>query len=310
MRELRRALLCFMAVYLIFSHANAAVVAPSDYDPGTYTMLKVADQAYFPSMNNLGEIVYYDGTRIVSTRRGVIVDRPTDLLPWESYSLHGEADINDSGEVAYRDNRWPAYGRRIVSTTRGVLQTWSTASSPLNLLNDGDIGYYNQDEDVSQIRTLYRGSLVDNLPVVPRVFPFFNNNGDFIYTLAGDLYDDQESLLVKGVRAYAAINDIGDIAYSTFEIDGVQIYQGPRLGSLLNGDVYEFNSFGDILTRRNEALVLLTQRPEFFAADGFVPMPALIPVPAALPLFVTGLAAIAVLGLRMRKLPYRQAEAP
>lgn len=307
MKGLKRALLCFVVGYLVFSHANAAVVAPSDYDSDEYTMLKVADRGYFPRMNNFGEIVYYDGRRIVSTRRGVIVDQPTDLEPWESYYLAGDADINDSGEVIHRDARAPTYGWRIVSTTRGVLQTWSTASPPFNLLNDGDIGYYDEHAGAREIKTLYRGTVVDNLPIVfpSRVFLSFNNNGDFIYTLAGNLYDDQENLLVKGVGMHAAINDLGDIAYATIGVDGVQIYQGPRLGRFLNdADVFDFNSFGDILTRRNFEVVLLTQRPEFFAADGFAPVP--VPVPATLPLFATAVAGIALLGRRVWKPPYRQ----
>src|SRR2546422_10516249 len=91
---------------------RAGVVIEKDRDPRAasdssnvfytgYRLEPIADDGYFPSINNLGEMVYekYDSTgniNVFSTLRG-----------WITFSTSGAArgpDINDSGEVVFCDS--------------------------------------------------------------------------------------------------------------------------------------------------------------------------------------------------------------
>ena len=181
-----------------------------------YKFTPILDDGYFPSINNLGEIVYekFDARgnpNVFSNRRG-----------WMTFSTSGAArgpDINDAGEIVFCDNAsqtpgggpftvwstvrgriddgcWPSINdngeivyertqflpRTLKSITRGVVATLSTEeTSPLPEVNDyGEVVYEDRVGSMQQIFSTQRGQITF-LPSGAGG-PTINNSGEIIYT--------------------------------------------------------------------------------------------------------------------------------
>ena len=130
---------------------------------------------FTPGINNLGEIVYSDEQAyyptINSTTRGT-------LATFSSGHLIYYTDVNDSGEIVYKD------GGQVVSTTRGVLATVKGGDQGgVTINNSGDVLYNSVGGGV---RYMDGTDLITTLEGISPCIRFggpvdINDYGDFVF---------------------------------------------------------------------------------------------------------------------------------
>lgn len=254
-------------------------LSPLSAAPRTILVLS-CESAYFPAINNLGEIAYVWSTEfetyIASTFQGPVSPHSTNVrFP----------DLNDEGEIIYTDLIPGRPGLALVSVTRGPLFNGNlgainrsgqisaggqiTFDRPPGLLfydSDGslyqvidsstivttdisdsaEITYVDSSALGTDIFSTTRGQLTFSGRVATHAA---NNSGRFIYTVRRqdglfDLMSDTDEVIWNGVSVLADINDYGDIVLNV-----------PRV---LERDGQRYSK---------DALVLITSRPAFFRRE-------------------------------------------
>ncbi len=214
---------------LTFLLCAAAAPLPAQQGYWEITELPIAD-AYHPSINNSGEIVWYAANGIFSSTRGKLAD--AGLNP----------HLANSGEVVYA--YW--FGDStldLVSTTRGRLTQGSIIdyNTDFDVNAQGEVVYMRRDTDgFQQIFSTGRGQIT--FDAATHYAPCINDLGEIVWSRyewghVPEVFSSTRGLIPGLISGILDLNNAGEVCFSG-DLEGPPgYYSSPHLFSSAHGAV-------------------------------------------------------------------------